>query len=66
MGDKPVITDLAFINNFADPQVIHDGKTFKMWMGNFSEDRAIYYAESRNGVAWTRPVAVLFPGTDPK
>jgi sucrose-6-phosphate hydrolase SacC (GH32 family) len=63
VGDSPVITDLGFINNFGDPHVIFDGGLFKMWMGNFSNDRAIYYAESENGIDWSEPIPSLFPGT---
>ena len=66
VGDRPVITDPDFIDNFSDPHVILDGRTFKMWMGNFFSDGAIYYADSRNGIDWTGPVPALYPGTDGK
>lgn len=66
VGDSPVITDPEFVNDFGDPHVIFDADMFKMWMGNFSSERAIYYAESENGVDWTEPVPTLFPGTGKK
>jgi predicted GH43/DUF377 family glycosyl hydrolase len=60
VGDYPVLTDP--INNFGDPHVIFDGGLFKMWVGNFFSDNAIYYAESENGRDWSKPVPSLFPG----
>lgn len=62
VGDRPVIADPEFVNNFMDPHVIFDAGLFKMWTGNFS-DFVIYYAESENGTDWSEPVPVLFPGT---
>jgi predicted GH43/DUF377 family glycosyl hydrolase len=63
VGNRPVITDPEFIHNFGDPHVIYDRGLFKMWFGDFSSDRAIYYAESENGLDWSEPVPSLFPGT---
>ena len=62
VGDTPVVTDPAFINNFGDPSVILVGGLFRMWTGNFFGEGAIYYAESKNGVDWSEPVPILFPG----
>ena len=66
VGNSPVLTDPQFINNFGDPHVILDEGLFKMWMGNFSSNRAIYYAESENGIDWSEPVPTLFPGDTKK
>ena len=52
VGDRPVITDP--INNFSDPHVIFDRGLFKLWTGNFN-DTVIYYAESKNGIDWSKP-----------
>lgn len=63
VGDTPVITDSEFINHFSDPHVIFNAGLFKMWVGNFFSDNAIYYAESENGIDWSEPVPSLLPGT---
>jgi predicted GH43/DUF377 family glycosyl hydrolase len=44
----------------------HGKRLFKMWMGNFTSERAIYYAESEDGIDWTDPVPVLLPGSGKK
>jgi sucrose-6-phosphate hydrolase SacC (GH32 family) len=64
VGDRPVITDPESVHNFGDPHVIFERGLYRMWLGDFSADRAIHYAESENGVVWSVPVPSLLPGSN--
>ena len=54
VGNKPVVTDPEFINNYGDPHVILDGGLFKMWIGILFGEGAIYYTDSLPST-WSAP-----------